>query len=72
MELEQERGITIKLQPAQMEYKDHVLNQVQKIKAFKDEHAVRCQQSQPDASQEQVGQVPDLLGFRGMDRARQN
>ncbi len=26
MELEQERGITIKLQPAQMIYKDHVLN----------------------------------------------
>jgi GTP-binding protein LepA len=26
MELEQERGITIKLQPAQMEYKEHILN----------------------------------------------
>ena len=26
MELEQERGITIKLQPAQMLYKDHILN----------------------------------------------
>src|SRR5512133_1057774 len=26
MELEQERGITIKLQPARMEYKEHILN----------------------------------------------
>ena len=31
MELEQERGITIKLQPAQMKYSDYILNLTKKL-----------------------------------------